>query len=105
MKKKVLALSLAMSVALPIGAFAQDGLFQRDVAQGSLFQRGAFGKSYYDYDGANEKNEFLIHRNLQISGTIDNQVFGQSVPLGSGMLILLAAGAGYATLKRKEDEK
>ena len=95
MKKKALALSLAMSVALPIGAFAQDGLFQRGLTNGS----------YYGYGGANEKAEFLGHRNVQTSGTIDNQIFGQPVPLGSGIALLLVAGAGYAALKRKEDEK
>ena len=95
MKKKALALSLAMSVALPIGAFAQDGLFQRGVTNGS----------YYGYGGSNEKTEFLGHRNVQTSGIIDNQIFGQPVPLGSGIALLLVSGAGYVALKRKEDEK
>ena len=43
---------------------------------------------------------------------ISNQTFGSSesgtetqtqVPLGSGILILMAAGAGYVALKKKED--
>lgn len=94
-KQKVLALSLAMLVASPIGAFAQEG----------LFQRGVTDESYYGYGGANEKTGFLGHRNVQTSGTIDNQIFGQPVPLGSGIVLLLAASAGYVALKRKEDEK
>ena len=94
MKKKVLVLTLAILVALPIGAFAQDGLFQRGVTNGS----------YYGHGGANEKTEFLGHRNVQTSGTIDNQIFGQPVPLGSGIVLLLAAGAGYVALRRQEDE-
>ncbi len=34
---------------------------------------------------------------------ITNADFGESAPLGSGLLIMLAAGAGYAILKKKED--
>ena len=95
MAKKVMALSLAMLATSPIGTFAQDG----------LFQRGMSDELFYRYGGANEKAEFLGHRNVQTSGTIDNQIFGQPVPLGSGIALLLVAGAGYAALKRKEDEK
>ena len=94
MKKKVLALSLAMSVALPIGAFAQNG----------LFQRGVNDEAYYGFGGSTEKSGLLGDRSVA-TGTINNQIFGQSTPLGSGILILIAAGAGYAALKRKEDEK
>ena len=36
-------------------------------------------------------------------GTFSNEAFG--APLGSGVLFLLAAGIGYATLKKKEDEQ
>lgn len=32
-----------------------------------------------------------------------NQTFGQEVPFGSGLLILAAAGAGYAFSKRKNN--
>jgi len=38
-------------------------------------------------------------------GIINNQTFGQDVPLGSGLVLLMAAGTGYALLKRKEDEQ
>ena len=33
-----------------------------------------------------------------------NQTFGQEVPSGSGLLILTAAGAGYALRKRKNNK-
>lgn len=94
MTKKVLALSLAMLAATPIGAFAQEGLFQHGVAD----------EVYYGYGGAVEKSGLLGNRS-EATGIIDNQVFGQPAPLGSGVIILLAAGAGYAALKRKEDEQ
>ena len=94
-REKALALSLAMLVALPLGALAQEGLFQRGVAD----------EAYYGFGGTNGKTELLGQRNVQTTGTIDNQIFGQPVPLGSGVLVLLAAGAGYMALKRKEDEQ
>ena len=95
MTKKVLALSLAMLAALPIGALAQEG----------MFQRGMSDESYYGFGGSTDESGLFGNRNVQTSGTINNQTFGQSVPLGSGVILLLAAGAGYAILKRKEDEK
>lgn len=96
-KRKALALSVAMMAAmsLSLGASAQEGLFQGGVSD----------EAYYGYGSANSKTELLGHRNVQTTGTIDNQIFGQPVPMGSGVIILLAAGAGYAALKRKEDEQ
>lgn len=95
MTKKALALSLAMLATSPIGAFAQEeGLFQRGVNDGANYSLGGF----------NEKSGLLGNRN-ETTGTINNQTFGQPVPLGSGIVLLIAAGAAYAVLKRKEDEQ
>ena len=38
-------------------------------------------------------------------GGITNSGIGEEVPLGGGIAILLAAGLGYASLKKKEDQK
>lgn len=38
------------------------------------------------------------------NGGITNQTFG-ATPMGSGLLILLAAGAGYATLKKRKSNR
>ena len=38
-----------------------------------------------------------------VSGGLNNQAFGQDVPLGSGLLILFGAAVGYAIIKKKED--
>ena len=38
---------------------------------------------------------------VNVSGGITNQQFGQTVPVGSGLLILAAAGAGYAMARRR----
>jgi len=94
-KTKDIVLSMAMALALPIGATAQEGLFQRGVAD----------EAYYGFGSTNGKTELLGHRSVLTQSTINNQVFGQPVPVGSGVLVLLAAGAGYAVLKRKEDEQ
>ena len=40
------------------------------------------------------------------NGNITGQTFGDNAPLGSGLFVLLAAGAGYATMKsRKKQSK
>ena len=94
-KTKALALSMLLSTALPIGALAQDGLFQHGISD----------EAYYGFGSAKENQSLFGQRNVETSGVINNQIFGQSVPVGSGVVILLAAGAGYAILKRKEDEQ
>ena len=73
-------------------------------AQGGLFKRGAVAEENgYGYSG-HSQNE-LLGRSGGTEGIINNQTFGQNVPLGSGAVILLSAGIGYALLKRKEDEQ
>ena len=108
MTKKALALSLAMSMA--IGALAQNGLFQRgDSDIGSkphsvLMRDGATALSLSNQQfgsllgGENVTNQgFGV---LYVSPGITNQSF--NTPLGSGMLVLLAASAGYATVKSRK---
>ena len=92
-----MALSLAMAAALslPLVASAQEGLFQHGVSD----------EVYYSFGNSKDNTGFLGNRSTQTTGVINNQIFGQPVPLGSGFVILLAAGAGYAALKRKEEEK
>ena len=92
-KTKKLVLALVVVLAWPVGATAQ-----------GMFQRGVSDENYYDFNGTEKQNSMLNRSDVQTNGIIDNQTFGQS-PMGSGIVILLAAGAGYATLKRrKEDE-
>jgi hypothetical protein len=38
-----------------------------------------------------------------INGSINNESFGETAPLGSGIAILIGAGLGYVALKKKED--
>jgi hypothetical protein len=36
------------------------------------------------------------------NGNITGQTFGENAPLGGGLFVLLAAGAGYATIKLRK---
>ena len=92
MKKKSIVLAFVLALALPISTWAQGGAFQRGVTDESYFHRG----------NADAPIGLFGNRNVQTTGIIDNQTFGQEVPMGSGIIILLAAGTGYAVLRRKE---
>ena len=109
---KPLALSLALAVGLlwPMAVNAQKYVLYDD----GLFRRGPMVKSYDDYglfQGMLNDNTgvYLIHN--QQFGTEENggyNLYNQSfveVPLGSGLLFLTAAGAGYALKKRKSNIK
>ena len=76
-KPKVLALSLIMAAMLPFTSFAQNDNF-------IILE---------DYD----------NRDFSINWAITNNSFG--APLGSGLLILTAAGAGYVMAKRRRSNK
>ena len=108
LKRKDRWLLLAMLLALFLPMTAQpdepQGLFGRGgnrdsggvsnqgfgTTQGSLMNQG-FGAT----DGNLTNQSFG-----GTQGGVTNQTFG--TPLGSGLFVLLAAGAGYATLKTKK---
>ncbi|MCR4848601.1 MAG: hypothetical protein K5920_07130 [Bacteroidales bacterium] len=92
-KLKTIALSIMMAVFLltPIFSNAQES--------------GLFG--YGNYDKNQDYSYFMTNRgltNINDNGEtgIVNQTFGE-VPVGSGILFMLVAGAGYVLLKKKED--
>ena len=91
----MLSAAMAAMSLLPMGTFAQDG----------LFPHGVTDEVYFGFSGAKENQGLFGLRSVETTGYIDNQTFGQTVPVGSGVILLLAAGAGYAILKRKEDEQ
>lgn len=84
---------MAVAMALPLNSFAQE-------------KRGLFGSS----NSADSKPTSMLGggsgtRNVQEVGT-GNQGFNQDpAPLGSGVAMLIAAGAGYAILKSKKSNK
>ena len=95
MKNVTLATALVLLLSLPFAAFAQydenRGLFGRGPSSGNV--------DYGTRDG-------LIGINDNTGGSpsgITNDSFG--APLGSGIAILLAAGAGYAVVRRKHSRK
>ena len=97
MKRYLIAVVIMLVLASPISTMAQGGIFQR-------------GKS----DGNTEKSTGLL-RNGETTNTLTNQGFGNPVdgsdltnqtfgsPIGSGLLVMLMAGAGYATLKKNKN--
>ena len=96
-KWKVTALLLAL--LLPLGVFAQGGLFQRGEepegvrsSGGALLTNQAFGNPMNGSDVTNQ-----TFGNPTEGVNVTNQTFG--APLGNGLFILLLASAGYAATK------
>lgn len=107
-KLKRITILLFVTMLLPLHSIAQNqasqgGLFGKGPGSGKLnsYERGglfdptgAGGYNLYNQQfGDNQYGGFNLH----------NQTFGQEVPLGSGLLILTTAGAGYALRKRKNN--
>lgn len=115
-----MALAMVAALSLPVGALAQ-GLFQRGVTDEVYYGFGGQGivqnKSAGDATGLFTNQHFGTPiggndiTNQNFGGIfvrpddITNQTFG--APLGSGVLVLLAVGAGYTSIKsrNKKQEK
>jgi len=111
-KAVALSLMMAAAISLPLGALGQ-GLFgdvsDSEVGHGLLgkgnrngsegiFTHQTFGN---DYDGTFTHQTFGNNQ----EGNFTHQTFGNSTPTGSGLLILLSVGVGYAATKRKKQDK
>ena len=92
-KRKAILLSLLLAVFLltPIFSNAQ---------KGGLFGYGNYDESYDNSFGVTNRGLTNINDNGETG--IVNQTFGE-VPVGSGIIVMLVAGAGYVLLKKKED--
>lgn len=96
LKAIVLSMVLAAGMLLPAEGYAQEN---------SKWGGGLFGR------GATEDSDGWLRGlfNLQEEeeeGEIDIYGIGEEVPLGSGVVIMLAAGLGYwAINKKKENEQ
>ena len=88
-KAKMPILAMAAGLLLSTSLFAQEQ---------NNRQEGLFGQK----NTTENSERGLMNRNV-VSGGLDNQAFGQNAPIGSGLLILLGATAGYAIIKKKED--
>ena len=89
--KKAFALSMGLAVMtlLATNLNAQNG--------GGLFGRGEIANDM----GFGNRNGGVEW----VGGGMTPQDPTQEAPLGGGLMLLMAAGAGYAVLKRKEEQK
>ena len=100
MKPKVL-LAMAVLSLLPFCMSAQEGMFRRGVADeansGNGNINGLMGRSEGAVGGYFTGQGFGV-----TNGNITGQTFG--TPLGSGLFVMLAAGAGYVTIKSRKKQ-
>ena len=97
-KLKTIAIMVAMAagVLLPRAVSAQ-GLFN------SQFGNSGGGVSSQQFGSSGSGGVSSQSFGNSGDGGVSNQNFGKDrVPLGSGLLIMVAAGTGYAILKRKQ---
>ena len=97
-KLKALALSRGLGVAMLTATSAQAQVIN------------LLDEYYDELDQKNSQNAGpLLRGDYSISGNteegISNYGIGETVPMGSGLVILLGAGLGYIALKKKEDEQ
>ena len=107
LKSIVFAMVVAAGMLLPVSSFAQGGEKGGMFGRGSLFDKieGLFDS---DNDFQYEENAYGLF-NQQPDRTGSGMDLGgmsqeDPAPLGSGLLIMVAAGAGYALLKKKEEK-
>ena len=88
-----LLVTMAALLTMPTTLTAQIG------KKGGLFNK--------DMTEENTNGLLNYHNNRdEIYGSpINNQTFGQQVPVGSGLFVLAMAGAGYAMMRRKRSRK
>jgi len=103
---KALVLSLGLGTAMLCAPSVQaQGVFgdlldnyydEQEASRGALLGKGGDGgyDLYNQQFGSNDSGGYDLF----------NQTFGVESPLGSGLFILAAAGAGYALKKRKNNK-
>ena len=100
-QKKLKAIALLFALLLPMSILAQEGLFQRGMADGNADKQTGLLR-----DG--EATTSLSNQTFgnPIGGSdLTNQTFGMETPLGSGLLVMLMASAGYAASKTNKKNK
>ena len=111
LKSIVFSMVLAAGMLLPVSASAQE-----DARHGGLFgsfgwfkseeeEVGMFGRGGSLSEGGYGIFTEQFGQNDNGSGfNIGTEQFGNDAPLGSGLFILTAVGAGYALKKRKNNK-
>ena len=112
-KKRFFVAILLMVLSLPLGVLGQDGNFTHQSFGNSVeggFMHQSFGNSveggFAHQTFGNGIGSGFTHQGFgnDIEGGFIHQPFGNDAPLGSGLLILLSAGASYAAWKRKKQQ-
>ncbi len=93
LKAIVLSLMLAAGTMLPASVSAQEVV--AETGGGLLGNGKLFGFDGMLFGDRNAEPELELD--------ITNADFGETVPLGSGLAILIGVGLGYVALKKKED--
>ena len=95
-------LSMAVALLIPCCAMGQNGDFTHQ-SFGSDYE-GVFGHQSFGSD--NSDNGLFTHQSFgsDYQGDFGHQSFGYPVPIGSGLFVLLSAGMGYASWKRKKQQ-
>lgn len=98
-KLKTVVLSLALAGMLwPANAFAQGGLFRPENPEPS--------RSLLNRSGGSAQEGVTLQNFGENQNGITLQNFGEgNAPLGSGWLVLMGAGLGYAALKKRKTTK
>ena len=91
----MLLIALLLMVAAPVKVSAQSSLFGKE---------GSAANREYSTRGAMMGNRSGVDDGFTLGGA-ENENPTTNAPLGSGVMMLIAAGAGYALLKRKEDQQ
>ena len=106
LKAFVLSLGLSAGLLLPVSAKAQNeggGIFGYGNGSTAEPQRDGVFDARTLNGGYNLHNQQFGSDNGGYN--LNNQTFGQDASLGSGLLLLTAAGVGYALKKRKKNNK
>ena len=104
---------MAAVLLIPCGVLGQDGNFTHQSFGGEYtgnFSHQSFGG---DYTGGFTHQSFggdytggFTHQSFggDYTGDFTHQSFEDPAPIGSGLLVLIAAGLGYAASKRKKQQ-
>ena len=85
---------------IPCGALGQNGNFTHQ-SFGSDYTGGFTHQSFgSDYTGNFTHQSF----GSDYEGNFIHQSFGDPAPIGGGLVVLFAAGLGYAAMKRKKQQ-
>ena len=103
LKAAMLSIAVAAGMLLPGAVRAQSAPFSGNPINNQTFGASNQGNIDNQIFGASNKGNIDNQAfGASNEGNITNQTFGNKLPLGSGLAVLVAAGAGYAVLRRRK---